>query len=101
MPRDDQDRHAGKTSTDGDQPVEAADPAHRQVEKRQLDAAVGSEDRAGGLDPIGLMQHRIRMSQPDGRRQRLAEQRVVVDDQEMHGRFPIRAKLVCQKELSM
>ena len=82
MARHDHHRQARIARAQLQQPLETVDARHVEVEQRQIEGLLPGQQLERFADRLGLDRVDIGIGHPDGAVQRLAEQRVVVDDQE-------------------
>ena len=78
---DDHDRDAGKGRAQQNQSFEAGGAGQGEIEQNDLDSGFASKDIAGGLDVAGFEDLGVGESELDRAAKRLAEHRVVVNDQ--------------------
>ena len=79
---DDQHRQPGVQGAQPQQPIEPGDTRDVQVQQRDVVVAIGIECGDGRIDRGDLHGQRCRIRHPYRGRQRIAEQRMVIDDQD-------------------
>ena len=90
---DDDDRKAGKAGAHPQHAFEALDRGHGEIDQRQIEILPALDMRHRFLDRGGFDDLRVRIGRAHGALERLAEERMIVDDEEtVHRVAPRRTK---------